>query len=266
MKLSMQAKVGIVALLALIILGTMIVWKGDLFLRAQGYELTGSFSNAGGVMPGAEVRYRGYKVGKVIKIDPSPEDVKVYLIIQPNIKVPEGSSLRVAFDGLIGQKFVEIMPGMSPTMLKSKSVIPGFSTLGIVDFIDIGTQNLEESKRILQSVRKITDDPIIQKAAKETLVNIERSTYEINKIASGLSKSLAKGGFEDLIKSLSVASETVNRVSKELDGIILALNKLTNDPEFMSDVKATAKNAKEAFEEFKKASTDASKVLKRYSK
>jgi len=266
MKLSMQAKVGIVALTALIILGTMIVWKGDVFLRAQGYELIGSFSNAGGVMPGAEVRYRGYKVGKVIKIDPSPEDVKVYLIIQPNIKVPEGSSLRVAFDGLIGQKFVEIMPGMSPNMLKSKSVIPGFSTLGIVDFIDIGTQNLEESKRILQSVRKITDDPIIQKAAKETLVNIERSTYEINKITAGLSKSLSKGGFEDLIKSLSTASETVNRVSKELDGIILALNKLTNDPEFMGDIKATAKNAKEAFEEFKKASTDASKVLKRYSK
>jgi ABC-type transporter Mla subunit MlaD len=172
----------------------------------------------------------------------------------------------VAFDGLIGQKFVEIMPGMSPNMLKSKSVIPGFSTLGIVDFIDIGTQNLEESKRILQSVRKITDDPIIQKAAKETLVNIERSTYEINKITAGLSKSLSKGGFEDLIKSLSTASETVNRVSKELDGIILALNKLTNDPEFMGDIKATAKNAKEAFEEFKKASTDASKVLKRYSK
>jgi phospholipid/cholesterol/gamma-HCH transport system substrate-binding protein len=266
MKLSMQAKIGIVALAALIILGSMIVWKGDVFLKAQGYEFIGSFSNAGGVMPGAEVRYRGYKVGKVIKIEPNPADVKVYIIIQQKIKMPEGSSLRVAFDGLIGQKFVEIMPGMSENMLKSGSVLPGFSTLGIVDFIDIGTQNLEESKRILQSVRNITDDPIVQKAAKSTLVNIEKTTYELNRITTGLSKALAKGGFEELIKSLSTASETVNRVSKELDGIILALDKLTSDPEFMSDVKATAKNAKEAFEEFKKASTDASKVLKRYSK
>ncbi len=264
--MSMQAKVGIIALAALVILGTMIVWKGDVFLKAKGYELVGSFSNAGGVVTGAEVRYRGYKVGKVERIEPSPEDVKVYLIIQQRIKVPEGSSLRVAFDGLIGQKYVEIIPGISETMLKDKSVIPGYSTLGIVDFIDIGTQNLEESKRILQSVRQITDDPVIQRAAKQTLVNIEKTTYELNSIASGLSKSLEKGGFEDLIKSLSTASDTVNRVSRELDGIISALSKLTTDPDFTSDIKATAKNAKEAFEEFKKASADASKLMKKYSK
>lgn len=266
MKLSMQAKVGIVAIMAVLVLGMMIVWKGDTFLKASGYELIGVFSNSGGLMTGAEVRYRGYKVGKVIKIFPSPEEVKVYLVVDRSIKVPEGSSLRVAFDGLIGQKYVEIMPGQSPVMLQSKSVLPGFSTLGIVDFIDVGTQNLEESKRILQSVRKITDDPIIQKAAKDTLVNIEKSTYEINRITSGFSKSLTKGGFDELIKNLGAASETVNRVSKELDTIITALSKLTNDPEFTSDIKGTVKNAKEAFEEFKKASQDASKVLKRYSK
>jgi phospholipid/cholesterol/gamma-HCH transport system substrate-binding protein len=266
MKLSMQAKVGLLVLVAVTVLGMMIVWKGDVLLTAKGYELIGSFSNAGGLMPGAEVRYRGYKVGKVMRIDPNPNDVRVYLIIQQNIKVPDGSTLRVAFDGLIGQKYVEIIPGVTEAMLKSGSILIGFSTLGIVDFIDVGTQNLEESKRILQSVRKITDDPVIQKAAKETLVNIEKSTYEINRIASGLSKALAKGGFEETIKSLSVASDTINRVSKRLDGIIMALDELVSDPTFTSDLKETVKNAKDAFEEFKKASQDASKVLKRYSK
>jgi ABC-type transporter Mla subunit MlaD len=167
---------------------------------------------------------------------------------------------------LIGQKYVEIMPFDSPVMLKSKSILPGFSTLGLVDFIDVGTQNLEESKRILQSVRKFTDDPATQKAAKETLINIEKATYDINRITTNLSKSLAKGGFEDTIKSLSAASETITRVSKRLDTIITALDKLIGDPEFTTDIKDTAKNAKEAFEEFKKASIDASKVLKRYAK
>jgi phospholipid/cholesterol/gamma-HCH transport system substrate-binding protein len=266
MKISLQAKVGMVALAAMVILASMIIWKGDIFLKAKGYELIGSFDNAGGVMTGAEVRYRGYKVGKVVRIEPSPEEVKVYLIIEPSINVPEGSSLRVAFDGLIGQKYVEIMPGVSTVMLKNKSVIPGFSTLGMVDFIDVGTQNLEESKRILQSVRKITDDPLIQKAAKDTLLNVEKSTREINKIAAGLSASISKGGLGELIKSLSTASDTINRVSKELDGVISALDKLTSDPEFISNVKDTVKNAKDAFNELRQASDDASKVLRRYSK
>lgn len=266
MKFSMQAKVGLISLFAVLILGSMIVWKGDLFLVTSGYQLIGSFNNAGGLMPGAEVRYRGYKIGKVTRIEPNPEDVKVYLLIQSKIDVPDDSTLRVAFDGLIGQKFVEIVPGISANKLKNGSVLSGYSTLGIVDFIDIGTQNLEESKRILQSVRTITDDPVVQRAAKETLINIERSTYSINKITADLSKALAKGGFEDTIKSLTEASDTITSVSKRLDSIISALDKLVNDPSFISDVKDTAKNAKDAFDELKKASSDASKVLKRYAK
>ncbi len=262
----MQAKIGFVSLAALLIFVTMIVWKGDVFLKAGGYQLIGSFDNAGGIMPGADVRYRGFKVGKVTRIMPNPQDVKVYILVQSDVKVPEGSTLRVAFDGLIGQKYVEIIPSATGTALKPNSVMPGFSTLGIVDFIDIGTQNLEESKMILQSVRKITDDPEVQTAAKSTLIHLERSTADINRITTGLSNALAKGGLQDLITSLSTASDTVNRVSKELDNVLSALGKLTNDPEFTSDVKATAKNAKDAFDELKKASQDASKVLKRYAK
>jgi phospholipid/cholesterol/gamma-HCH transport system substrate-binding protein len=266
MKLSTNAKIGIVSSLAIMILAAMIIWKGDLFIKSSGYELIGSFNNAGGLMPGAEVRYRGYKVGKVMRIAPDPTEVKVYIVIQRDTKVPEGSTLRVAFDGLIGQKFVEIIPFPSQVMLKAGSTLSGFSTLGIVDFIDVGTQSLEETKQILQSIRKITDDPIIQKGARQSLMNIEKTTAELNRITTGLSKAMQKGGFEDLLKSLSGASETITLVSKRLDSIITSLDKLTSDKEFMSDIKDTVKNAKDAFDEFKKASTDASKVLKRYSK
>jgi phospholipid/cholesterol/gamma-HCH transport system substrate-binding protein len=217
-------------------------------------------------MPGSDVRYRGYKVGKVMKILPNPNDVKVHLMIQPDIKVPEGSTLRVAFDGLIGQKYVEIMPSTEGPSLKNGDVIPGFSTLGLVDFIDIGTQNLEESKQILSAVRKITNDPAVQSAAKSTLVNIEKTTYELNLMVANLSKALSKGGFENLISSMSSASANIDRISKELDTILVATGKLTNDPEFTSDIKDTVKNAKDAFDELKKASQDASKVLKKYSK
>jgi phospholipid/cholesterol/gamma-HCH transport system substrate-binding protein len=266
MKLSMQAKIGLIAVVAALCLAAMIVWKGDISLTSKGYELIGSFNNAGGIMPGAEVRYRGFKVGKVTRIDPAPTEVKIILLIQSNIKVPEGSTLRVAFDGLIGQKYVEIMPTVSDINLKNGSTLPGFSTLGIVDFIDIGTQNLEESKQILQSIRKITSDPVIQSSAKQIMVNIEHSTYEINKVASDLAKTFKSGGIDTTLKNLNSAVNSMSSISKKLEGITTALDELASDPNFTSDIKDTAKNAKDAFEEFKKASQDASKLLKRYSK
>ena len=56
MKLSMYAKVGLVVTLAVLVLGGMIVWKGDIFVRTRGYMIIGSFNDVGGLLVGAEVR------------------------------------------------------------------------------------------------------------------------------------------------------------------------------------------------------------------
>jgi len=266
MKLSIYAKVGLVTIMAVIVLGGMIIWKGDIFVKVRGYELIGSFQDVGGLIIGAEVRYRGFRAGKVTEIDPTPTDIKVHLQMNPGIKVPKGSQLRIAFDGLIGQKYVEVLPSGETEIIKSGSVVKGFNTLGLVDFIDIGTRNLEESKKILESVSNITSDPIIQKAAKDILINIEGTTNELNKIITGFSKALEKGGFEDLITSLSTVSEAVGRVSKRLDNVIGGLEKLSSDPQFVEDIRDAAKNAKEAFAEIKKASQNANKLLDKYSR
>ncbi len=266
MGLSMQAKVGIVITIAVLILGGMIVWKGDIFLKAQGYELIGSFENIGGLIEGSEVRYRGYKVGKVIRIVPGIEDTKAYIFVNPEIKVPEGSTLRVAFDGLIGQKYLEIVPGVSEKALKPRSMLKGYSTLGLVDFIDIGTINLQELERILSSVRKITDDPFVQKAAKGAMINVEAATFQLTRVARELNKVLARGGIAGLIDSLRVSSDSVVRVTKRLEGITESVEKITGDPTFAQDIKDTAKKAREAMEEIKRAAEDVRKTLKKMAK
>ena len=73
-----QAKVGIVALIALICLGMIVVWKSSLFLNVTGYEMIGSFESIEGLTVGSEIRYRGFKVGKVMRIDPGIEDIRIY--------------------------------------------------------------------------------------------------------------------------------------------------------------------------------------------
>ena len=103
MQLSVQAKVGIVISLAIIVFCGMIIWKGDILVKPGGTYVVGSFRDVGGLIIGAEVRYRGYNVGKVTKVHPNPHDIKVMLRLNPGINVPRGSTLRVAFDGLIGQ-------------------------------------------------------------------------------------------------------------------------------------------------------------------
>ncbi len=266
MTFSTNVKVGLVVFLALVLLAGIILWKGDIFQKVTGYELIGSFDNVGGLLEGADVRYRGFKVGKVVRIIPGIQDTRVYLNIASHIRVSEGSTLRIAYDGLIGQKYVEIMPVESDKVYKAGSVLKGFSTLGLVDFIDVGTINLEELKKILESVRKVTDDPATQKAVKEALINIEGVSYQLNKFIKDLNVIMASEDFKKTLEGLSETSEIVVKIGKKLEGITDALDKLAADPEFAEDLKGAAKNAKEAMNEVKEAAIEVKKTVKKLAR
>jgi len=263
MEISTRAKIGFVTFFAALILAGIVVWKGDIFLKASGYKLVGSFKNVGGLLEGADVRYRGYKVGKVLKIIPGAVDSKVHMNIAGGIKVPNGSKLRVAFDGLIGQKFVEVVPSMSPNMLKPGSEIKGFSTLGLVDFIDVGTVNLEELRAILESVRKITDDPETQRSVKEALINLESVVSQLNTLVTEMNEVMQREEFDKAITALSESAGMIVKVGERLDSITKAVDEVTSDPEFSKDIKGTAREAKLAMEELKNAASDIRKTLRK---
>lgn len=184
--MSNQAKVGIVVILSIIFLGIIVTWKSAIMFKFTGYELRGSFENIEGLTTGSEIRYRGFKVGKVMKIDAGPEDINIYCIIDKNIKFPSDSKLRVAFDGLVGLKYLEIRPGRKKTIYQPSQILYGQKTSGIVDFVDIGTQNLVETKKILLTLRNIIDRPDIQNAFVSAVFNIERATVEINRLTEQL--------------------------------------------------------------------------------
>ena len=196
-----QTKVGVIVITALIILGMLITWKSAITLKFTGYQMIGSFENVEGLTIGSEVRYRGFKVGKVMRIDPSPEDIKVYCVIDKDIKFPSDSSLRVSFDGLVGLKFLEVRPGRSPSLYATGNTLYGEKTSGIVDFVDIASQNLVETKKILIAIRDIVERPAIQNAFINAVMNIEKATVQINR----------------LVEQLQAATSSVNNIVGDKD-------------------------------------------------
>jgi phospholipid/cholesterol/gamma-HCH transport system substrate-binding protein len=206
---STSAKVGILAIIALTALSMLIIWKTEIFKMRQGYQLTGSFNSVEGLTIGSEVRFRGLQVGKITKIDPGPYDIKIYAIIEPNIKIPADSKLRVSYDGIVGLKFLEIQPGTAESIYDPSMVILGARTAAIVDFIDIGAQNLVETKQILMNVRKIIENPQLQAALENGVFTFEKVAEEAEKLVAEL-RSATKG-----------------------------IAKITTDPKFQENVKGT---------------------------
>lgn len=192
MGLSTAAKVGIVTMIGLILIGTVIVWKSEILLVGRGYELTASFDNIEGLTLGSEVRFRGSKVGKVMRIDPGPYDIKIYSVIEPRIKIPSDSTLRVAYDGIVGLKFLEIRPGTAEVLYRSGQVLQGTRTAAIVDFVDIGSKNLVETKAILEAVRRLIEDPELQRSFRNAVFLIEKTADEADKLVVEL-RAATKG-------------------------------------------------------------------------
>lgn len=81
----------------------------------KGYTVSAEFTKVGGLSIGSDVRINGIKVGTVTAQDLNNEDytVRVTFSISPQVKLPKDSVATIAGDGLMGNKFVKIEPGIS---------------------------------------------------------------------------------------------------------------------------------------------------------
>lgn len=225
MGFSTAAKVGVITLLGIFVVGIMILWKTEIFMVRKGYDLVATFENVEGLTEGSEVRFRGSKVGKVLHIDPGPYDIKVYSVIDSRIKIPADSTLRVSYDGIVGLKFLEVRPGTAEALYSSPSELKGARTSAIVDFIDIGSKNLIETKTILETVRKLMENPALQKAftdtvftAQKTAFEAENLTRELSLATKGIASITADPKFQENIKgTISETAKTLSSANKFFD-------------------------------------------------
>ncbi|MCC8468150.1 MAG: outer membrane lipid asymmetry maintenance protein MlaD [Rickettsia endosymbiont of Eriopis connexa] len=86
---------------------------GSSITSSKGYQVTANFQSAEGIAVGSDVMISGIKIGSVKKItlDPNSFDANVYLNINDDVKIPKDSKAQVITSGLLGGKYISIVPG-----------------------------------------------------------------------------------------------------------------------------------------------------------
>jgi phospholipid/cholesterol/gamma-HCH transport system substrate-binding protein len=81
----------------------------------QGYELNAQFENIDGIRNGSDVRISGIKVGSVLgtTLDPKTFLATVQMSVQPAVKLPDDSVAEIVSSGLLGDKYMALVPGGS---------------------------------------------------------------------------------------------------------------------------------------------------------
>lgn len=247
-------KIGLMAIIGFFLMVVLFTWKSGAASRYDSYQVVGEFSNVGGLLETGEVRYRGYKVGEVTAIDPRADKIKVYAKIKSGVGIPVGSRFRISFDGLVGQKYINVVPGNSLDVLQNGDVVEGISVAGIVDFIDEGARSMEEVQLMIRNINDLLGSSELKDKVARSADNIEKVTAELAQSAPYISATLKK--LDKITTELEVLTvsddsdvKTIVRnlkdSSQKLEVILKEINTFTEKPENKENIEKTLKNLKE---------------------
>ena len=109
----------VILAVALLFLGYAVLNSGRGTVNGDGVRLTARFDRIDGLSNGADVRIAGVRVGSVTdtRIDPETFSAELTMKVDRNLRLPEDTSAEVTSEGLLGGRYVSLVPGGSDKVL-----------------------------------------------------------------------------------------------------------------------------------------------------
>lgn len=195
-RMDLEFKVGIFVAIGIAILISIIFYIGELRYFQQRYAIKLLFDFANGVEMSAPVRLAGVQVGEVkdidIFFDAERQKTAVLLTVSLNkkAKVEEDAEAFINTLGLIGEKYVEILPGTpGKRILKPGETLAGRESIPVERLTEKGYEIASNLNETIKHVNKVVGDPETQEAFKTTMLDLKKLVGSANvvmdKVKSG---------------------------------------------------------------------------------
>ncbi|AIL13239.1 hypothetical protein IM40_06610 [Candidatus Paracaedimonas acanthamoebae] len=114
---------GVVLLIAIFFLTFAYMSSG--YKNSEGIPYWAQFDRIDGLFVGSDVRISGVKVGTVKKVEINPQTylAVVYFTSASDVALPKDSSAEILSDGLMGNKYLALIPGGADENLSSGAEI-----------------------------------------------------------------------------------------------------------------------------------------------
>ncbi len=183
---SFELKVGIFIFIGIVILSVIVFSIGNFYSVRSGYTLNVVFDFANGVSVGAPVRYAGVEVGEVKDIEVYFDEkenkplVRLSIWIAKNTWVNEDAKAAINTLGLLGEKYLEIVPGTRETRLLVKGdTLRGKDPVSTEELARETKEMLSKMDAMIVSINKVVGDEESRLSIKNTITNLESLTGEM---------------------------------------------------------------------------------------
>jgi ABC-type transporter Mla subunit MlaD len=138
-----------------------------LFSCRNANRLTILFDNVEGLENGADVYYKGVKVGKVTRLDLFHNEVVTDIKLQDGIRIPVGSKF-IINPSVIGSARITIEPSMQTTFLSPKDTMTG--EFNKKELLDDFVSDTARRRKVQESFEKIGEGikGLIEASSRDT--------------------------------------------------------------------------------------------------
>ncbi len=246
-------KVGAFATIVLVLLGVMIlkIEDIDLFGGAK-RSLVAEFDSVAGLDDKATVRIAGVRIGRVDGIGLADHKAHVRLVIEEDVPLTEGTSARIANMGLLGDKYVILVPGPEGAPpLPDGAVIEGttpptfdealakFSKLGDTLGSLTGEGGQGNLDRLIENLEAVSGD--IRDLVESNREQFDASVANVRQFTGTLATELPKLSgqvaqvLDRMDRTLAQLEGTMGQSRPDLTATLSNLRQLTSDAQTSVD-------------------------------
>lgn len=227
-----EVRVGIVALLSLIVLIAGITIGKGLIVGVSQNTLSFTFPSSGGIEIGAPIFINGVKRGSVISIENVNGGVAIAGSIDDISDLYQDAEAKISMLEITGGKKIDITPGIASRNLDISKPIAGTISADATELIslvgDLGADASVIVKRldsVLAQANSLLSDGIVVKQLRNTIKNADELMITLNALM-GDNKENMRNLIKDLGALAKDAKSAVNNNEPKLRSILIKLDSL----------------------------------------
>lgn len=254
------AKVGIVMLIALAVLGYFILRIEDISLSRSKttHEVKAIFDDVAGLDKESAVRIAGVRKGHVKNIKVLPDGrAEVTLQVDDDVPLHANASAKVANLGLLGEKYIELDPGTpnAPVIGKGDQTVTlrGTQPASFDDVTDQVAAIAADVKAITASMRAVLGGPTGQQRLEEIVANVQGITADVRSLIAANRANVdatlenTRAITAQLRVEIPRLADTLDRVANQIGGTVGENREdvravVSNLRNLSSDLRVTADN------------------------
>lgn len=245
-----EAKVGLVVIIGAIVLAYMSMKIGLYRIgKETGYRIIVIFDSAAGLDKKTPIRLAGVEIGKVEEMELLDSEARVTFRIHKEVRLRKGGKAMIRSAGLLGEKYVDLIPGKEKDYFKDGDTVPQSESLGdlealIAKFTDIGS----DIKAVTQTLKNSVGTPKGEEDIKAVLTNFRNFSQHLDELIAQNKESVGetidnlKDFSEFMNEDIPALVDSLKRVATNLETGKGTIGKLLHDDQLYEKLNSAMDN------------------------